>query len=298
MRASSSGSRLSPSTPLALLSTMTAAWSTGGSSTTSGLRTRTRTRSTAAKRSRMPSTTAPASPSSSRRSGPANTSRTRLGEIPVVDGLVEIVARGGIVVHIHPEIHQEALSQPALFLEIAVMPEQHETLQLDGHGCTFPRSTAAATASASTVSRTSCARSIHAPRSNAATAASHRRCRRPLCRRRIAQNLAQRALAREPDDDRTAESLEDVEAAHELQVLIGSLAEADAGIDADSLLGDAAVDRERDPLLEKREHFGHDVVVLRAHLHRPRLAQHVHQADIYAMLGHDGAPSPGLRGAR
>src|SRR5262245_36348576 len=57
-------------------STITAAYSTGGSSTTSGFRTRTRARVTAGKRSTIPSATAPARPSRSRRSSPAKTSRT------------------------------------------------------------------------------------------------------------------------------------------------------------------------------------------------------------------------------
>src|SRR5262249_52511305 len=58
-------------------STTRAAYSTGGSRTTSGFRTRTRARSTASNCPRMPSAIAPASPSSSKRSGPAKTSRTR-----------------------------------------------------------------------------------------------------------------------------------------------------------------------------------------------------------------------------
>src|SRR5262249_45077186 len=57
-------------------SKITAAWSTGGSSTTSGLRTRTRALVTAGNCSTMPSATAPASLSRSRRSSPPNTSRT------------------------------------------------------------------------------------------------------------------------------------------------------------------------------------------------------------------------------
>src|SRR5262249_26207824 len=57
-------------------STITAECTTGGSSTTSGLRTRTRTWSTAGKRATTPSATAPARLSSSRCAGPAKTSPT------------------------------------------------------------------------------------------------------------------------------------------------------------------------------------------------------------------------------
>ena len=146
-------------------SAITAACSTGGSRTTSGLRMRTRTRSTVSKRSRMPSTTAPASASSSWRSGPGEDLAHELGEVPVVHGVVDVVARRGRVVDVHPEIDQEALAEPPLRLEIPVMPEQDQPSELDRHAITFPLSTAAATASASTVSRTSWTRSIHAPRS-------------------------------------------------------------------------------------------------------------------------------------
>ena len=94
-------------------------------------------------------------------------------------------------------------------------------------------------------------------------------------------------FAREPDDEWASEGGELPEATEELEVLIRRLAEADARIDADALLADAATDRERDPLLQEREHFRHDVVVVRALLHRPWLAQHVHQTDIPALLGYD-----------
>ena len=52
-----------------------------------------------------------------------------------------------------------------------MVAEHDEASELDRHVAIFPRSTADATASAATVSRTSCARIIHAPRSKALTAA-------------------------------------------------------------------------------------------------------------------------------
>src|SRR5439155_18846794 len=94
-----------------------------------------------------------------------------LREPAVVDGLVDEVARTRRLLDVDPEIDEEALPEPPLLLEVAVVPEHGESRELDRHATMVPRSTAAATASASTVSRTSCARTIHAPRSYAATAA-------------------------------------------------------------------------------------------------------------------------------
>ena len=58
------------------------------------------------------------------------------------------------------------------------------------------------------------------------------------------------------------------------------LAEADPGIEADPVLADAGLDREREPLLEERGHLAGHVVVARIGLHRPRLALHVHEAEV------------------
>ena len=73
--------------------------------------------------------------------------------------------------------------------------------------------------------------------------------------------------------------------AHELEVVLDRLPEADAGVEADELLADPRRDREREPLLEERLHLGDDVVVDRVGLHRARLAAHVHQAEVGARVG-------------
>ena len=65
------------------------------------------------------------------------------------------------------------------------------------------------------------------------------------------------------------------------------LAEADAGVEADPLLGDAARDRERHPLFQERGDLLRDIVVARLLLHRPRLALHVHEAEIGARVRYD-----------
>ena len=52
------------------------------------------------------------------------------------------------------------------------------------------------------------------------------------------------------------------------------------GIEADHPLVDAGIDGEAQPLFEESRDIGRDVVVRRIHLHRPRLALHVHQAEV------------------
>ena len=62
--------------------------------------------------------------------------------------------------------------------------------------------------------------------------------------------------------------------------MLDGLAEADAGVEADVLLGDPRLDGEGEPLLEEGLHLGDDVLVARVVLHRPRLAEHVHEAEV------------------
>ena len=91
---------------------------------------------------------------------------------------------------------------------------------------------------------------------------AERRRERPGPRLRVEQ-LAQRALAREPEEDGTAEREQHVEPPHQLEVLRRRLAEADARVEADMLFRDPGGDRDRQPLLEERSHLGGDVVVAR-----------------------------------
>src|SRR3954467_7089207 len=74
------------------------------------------------------------------------------------------------------------------------------------------------------------------------------RAERPGRRLRIAGEPAERALAREPDQDRASESEQDVEAAEQLDIVLDRLPEADAGIEADPVLAHAVLDRESHPL--------------------------------------------------
>src|SRR5207237_7343156 len=67
----------------------------------------------------------------------------------------------------------------------------------------------------------------------------------------IARELAERALAREADEQRPSEREQDVEPAHELDVVLDRLAEADAGIEADALLAHSLLDREAQAHLEE-----------------------------------------------
>ena len=69
--------------------------------------------------------------------------------------------------------------------------------------------------------------------------------------------------------------------------MLHGLPEADSRVEADALLVDPGSRREVEPLLEERLHVGYDVVVARIVLHRPRLAEHVHEAEADIGIGHD-----------
>ena len=73
------------------------------------------------------------------------------------------------------------------------------------------------------------------------------------------------------------------------------LAEPDARVEPDLVLRDARGDRVLQALGQERLDVVDDVVVVRVVLHRARLAEHVHEADVHAALG---APGPRARGRR
>ena len=149
--------------------------------------------------------------------------------------------------------------------------------------------TARATASASTCSRTSCTRRIVAPRSYAATAAARLAESGPVVASGSPSTRPSDRLREKPIDDRPPERREHVEPAHELEVVLHRLAEADSRVEADLLLAHALCDGERDALLQERRDLGRDVAVARIDLHRPRLALHVHQAEVGARVRDDGS---------
>src|SRR6185437_13036743 len=78
-----------------------------------------------------------------------------------------------------------------------------------------------------------------------------------------------------------------VEPAEKLEVVLDGLAEADARIETDELFGDALRDGKSKAFVEKPNHLGDDVVVAWIGLHRPRLALHVHQAEVGVVLSDD-----------
>ena len=108
---------------------------------------------------------------------------------------------------------------------------------------------------------------------------------------------AQEALARDAQQQR-AESRKARQRAQQREVVRERLAEADAGIERDALRGHARRDRGLGALGEERLDLGHDVVVARVVLHRARLAEHVHEAEVGARLGDHRRHLAGLRAAR
>ena len=156
---------------------------------------------------------------------------------------------------------------------------KHDAVKLDRHA-TLPRSTAAAKVKASTWGATSWARKSAAPRSNAATAAPIEAAVLPTRPCRISEHTCERALPREADENRSAEVADPLEAADQLEVLVGSLAEADPRVEADVLLGDPGSDCDCQAALEEAGNLSHDIAVSRRDLHRARVSLHVHETNV------------------
>src|SRR5215211_1300872 len=103
----------------------------------------------------------------------------------------------------------------------------------------------------------------------------------------IAEDLPQRALAGESHHEWPPERRQLIQPPDQLEVVLDRLAEADAGVEADAVFGDPRLDCKAQSLLEERLHVVDDVVVARVQLHGPRLAEHVHQADVESGSGDD-----------
>ena len=148
--------------------------------------------------------------------------------MPVVHRLVDVVARGGRVVDLDPEIDEKALAR----------------------GCARPRGSRDGRRARGRPARSSClhlspfdgrrnrerldrlANVVDAEHPRAALERRDRAADARPSRRTVALGVAEhareRALAREPDDDRPAERDERVEPPDELEVLVRRLPEADA----------------------------------------------------------------------
>ena len=142
---------------------------------------------------------------------------------------------------------------------------------------------AAVTVSASSTGATSWTRNTRAPRSYASTSVATVAAE-PLGRIGAAGQPPEKALTARPDQDGTADRDQLRQPAQQLEIVLGRLAEPDPRVEQDPLLGDAMVGREAQPLLQERLDLGDDVVVARIALHRPRRAEHVHQAQLRSVL--------------
>lgn len=103
---------------------------------------------------------------------------------------------------------------------------------------------------------------------------------------------AEKRLARGPDEDREPEGHDFVEAVEQFQVVIHRLAEPDPGVEKDPLACHTGVERHLRAALEKGPHLRDHVAVPGVILHRPRLAAHVHEADVAPGFG-DEVRHPG-----
>ena len=208
-------------------------------------------------------------------------------DLAVVDGVLDPVGRAAVA-DVELDVEDEVLAVLTLVRVHAVPAEEAQIAELDrDHANAF------ATRSASTCG----ADVVHAQDRRAALVRRDRSCDARAHEVGGAEPL-QRALAREADEHRPPEREQDVEPAHELEVVLDRLAEADAGVEADALLGDALRDRECEALLEERGDLGGDVVVVRFLLHRARRALHVHEAEVRVRVCDDARRAPGRRAAR
>ena len=103
----------------------------------------------------------------------------------------------------------------------------------------------------------------------------------------IAENAPQEALARGADEYRPAERDELVQPRQQLEVVLHRLPESDSRVEADPSSRRSRPPRRLEPFLEKRGDLRDDVVVAGVVLHRPRLAEHVHEAEVGAALRDD-----------
>ena len=240
-------------------------------------------RSTASKRAR-PSAIVPASP----RAAGAPGRRIPRAPVPRADGSRPCPRCGrsrSRPRRRRPRDRRGTAVRSARLPEVAMVPEHDEPFQLDRHArpspvppdaargrispraapeehasaCgrqlhhvdTLPRSTAAPTASASTVSPTSCTRTIQAPRSKAATAPPTEAATVPVVASGSPRSCRACLSARAPRA-RGSRFHEHIEAPDEPEVLVRRLAEPDPRVDADRLAPDALGDRVLRPLLEER----------------------------------------------
>ena len=110
---------------------------------------------------------------------------------------------------------------------------------------------------------------------------------------------AEEALARAADDDRPAELARARRARRSSSRLCSTvLPKPIPGSTQIRSLVDPGGDRRLDPLGEEGADLGDDVVVARVVLHRPRVAEHVHEHDGAAALGAQAPRARGRRAAR
>ena len=215
-------------------------------------------------------------------------------DVAVVDRVLDPVARRSRLADLELDVEEEALALSPLLVEDAVEALQLEPAQLDPLTLPPPPRRSAPRRARGRRARGRC----DAPRSKAATAAPTDAAAVPVVALGSPSSFPSVLFRESPTSTGRPSAVEHVEPANELEVLRRRLAEAEAGVEADVLLGDALRDREREPLLEERGDLRRDVVVARVGLHRPRLALHVHQADVRARRRRRRRRGPGRRGAR
>ena len=105
----------------------------------------------------------------------------------------------------------------------------------------------------------------------------------------VMEDFADEAFAREGHHEREVAHAQFAQVADEGEVMLGGFAEADAGVQADALWGDAIPLGLSDALGEEVAHFGDNVLIMRGLLHGGGGALHVHEDDAAGLLGAEGS---------
>ena len=137
--------------------------------------------------------------------------------------------------------------------------------------------------SASATAATSWTRKTRAPRSSAITHVATVPCTRPVTSRPV--SVPMNDLREVPITSGRPRSVSSSSRASSSRLCSSVLPKPIPGSSWIRSSAHAGVDREAHPLLEERLDVGHHVVVARIVLHRPRLAEHVHQAAVEPAVG-------------
>ena len=147
---------------------------------------------------------------------------------------------------------------------------------------------ASATRTTCTISATRWTRTMWAPRQHGG---GHGRGGRPVAGLGVKRpgRGGQERLARGPNHQRKAKLSESIDSGQRRETVLGTLGEAQAGVDEDAVPPDAALDGPFDAALQLARHLRHDIAVFGVRIHVAGPAAHVHEDHGRRPPGHQRA---------